>query len=610
MKRYLVLLLLCFCTFSCAQKLELEKASPFTAVKWKGDIPIVKFEDTWYRLHELENRNVNDIIDFCKENYKNKWKKRFSEDLIEVLKKMNIQPKVTVKLVLYSKEAIKKEVVGTYTLKNRYKVFLYNNRKEPLTIKEIPKEKAIEDIIEFQNILEERSSYIHLSNFDYRKAISQLKTQITTRKTAITINFLTHELAKIMAEIGDRHSYVKNENIDKNNIPNYNLQLPFTIAPLAGKIVALKRVEKADTYNYLCAKYPYVKSINNVSIYKMIEALAYRSKKAPKDAKLSRGVAEIQQFGRLHFKNNIKLPKKIAIVFTNGTIDTTATIQLENKQHKYYNKLLKQTKQNTADIVNGNFRSMATLLKDSIGYIKIPEMFHPEDVTGLDNFFREKLKEFATTKALIIDIRNNPGGGREILQTFASYIVQPAQSPWVANVAYLRSDVKNVNESSMTGRYLYKYDSEQLTDLERKAIDNFNQTFKTAKTFTADKFNGPFYMVLHSGKISYTKPIYILVNERSFSAATVFTSAFKGLPNVKIVGVTTDGSSGNSKKIYLKYSNIKVKVSTMLSFQRNGKTLDRKGTQPDIEIKTNEKQVLYGEDYQLNALIKRINSKN
>ena len=110
--------------------------------------------------------------------------------------------------------------------------------------------------------------------------------------------------------------------------------------------------------------------------------------------------------------------------------------------------------------------------------------------------------------------------------------------------------------------------------------------------------------------LNYTKPVYILVNENSFSAASVFTSAFKSLPNVKIVGVTTDGSSGNSRVLHLKHSNTRVKVSTMLSFQRNGKTLDGNGTVPDILIPANEIQVLKGVDHQLNHLIMLINGTN
>jgi C-terminal processing protease CtpA/Prc len=200
---------------------------------------------------------------------------------------------------------------------------------------------------------------------------------------------------------------------------------------------------------------------------------------------------------------------------------------------------------------------------------------------------------------------------RDILQTVASYVVQSAQTPWVANVAYLRTDKPlNTKEASMSSRYLYPYHSEKFTDTDRNAIDQFNKSFQLQKTVDPSKFSSPFYMVLHQGDQSYPQPLYLLVNESSFSAATVFTSAFKGLPNVKIVGETTDGSSGNSRELYLNNSNIRVKVSTMLSFQRNGKTLDGNGTLPDIIIPENEAQVLKGVDGQLIKLIEMINLNN
>lgn len=160
----------------------------------------------------------------------------------------------------------------------------------------------------------------------------------------------------------------------------------------------------------------------------------------------------------------------------------------------------------------------------------------------------------------------------------------------------------------MSGRFLYRYHSEELAANDRKAIDQFNKGFKLQNAVDSSKFSGPFYMVLHGGKESYRQPVYILVNEESFSAASVFASAFKGLPNVKIVGETTDGSSGNSLMLYLKNSNIRIRVSTMLSFQRNGMTLDGNGTIPDIVIQTDEKQIFDGYDTQLNELIEIINT--
>ena len=160
----------------------------------------------------------------------------------------------------------------------------------------------------------------------------------------------------------------------------------------------------------------------------------------------------------------------------------------------------------------------------------------------------------------------------------------------------------------MSSRYLYSYNSEKLTASDRNAIDHFNKNFQHQKPFDNSKFSNSFYKVLNNGKEQYTKPVYVLVNEKSFSAATIFTSVFKGLPNVIIVGETTDGSSGNSRKFYLKNSNIRIKVSTILSFQRNGKTLDGNGTVPDIVIPADEVQVLKGFDNQLSKLIEIINN--
>lgn len=105
----------------------------------------------------------------------------------------------------------------------------------------------------------------------------------------------------------------------------------------------------------------------------------------------------------------------------------------------------------------------------------------------------------------------------------------------------------------------------------------------------------------------YSKPIYILMNERCFSAASVFASALKGLPNITLAGINTDGSSGRSQYYSLENSEIKIKLSSMISFQRNGKTLDTNGTEPDIILSKDFEQVLENRDTQLTELLLTIN---
>ncbi|WP_037349049.1 S41 family peptidase [Sediminibacter sp. Hel_I_10] len=608
MKNYFFLFFICLLSIiGYGQQLQLEKASPFTAVKWTNDMPIVQYENEWYELLQLGNHTATALIAFCKEQYGDKWKKRFSEDLVEVLKAMGTPPNTQVKLVL-SKRTSQKEVLGTYTRQNRDQVWAYSKAQEHI-IKTMPAAQAMADISEFQNSLENQSSYIQITDYDYKAALKNLKTKVKASQNPIDINWLAHELAQIMAEIGDRHSSVKNEGMVPIGETSANWQLPFSLASLQHEAVALNWLETKEHYGYVYKKYPFVKTINGKSITKLIDSLAYRSKKAPKEAKFSRGLAEIEELGMLHFKNNLKLKKEITLRFTNGKTDTIVKLQLQNKNIQYESALKRTLALTSKAIQQGDFTTMARRLSGNIGYIALPRMYHFKDIQGLEQYIDSTLISFLNTKALIIDLRFNPGGRRDLIQKFAKYLIPKSHSPWVANVAYLRTSQKHEVHASMSNRLLYPKNSKVFNDQDKRAIDVFLKNFKSQRSFDKSKFSAPHVMVLKSGDTPYKKPVYILVNQDSFSAATVFTSAFATLPNVQIVGVTTDGSSGNSGVIHLSNSSIRLRVSTMLSFQRNGSTLDGNGTEPEIYIPEPERQILYGSDQQLQQLLKIINAQ-
>jgi hypothetical protein len=613
MRTYLILTVICFNSLlAFSQKLEIEKASPFTAVKWEKDQPVVQFDNEWYHLEKLDGFNKDELLDFCKKQFGPKWQKRFSEDLVEVLRGLDYQPNIKVALQL-SKDGVMNTYTGTFTIENRNRTLLYNQNIEKSNSttrlsQKIPVAEAIADLRRFEDILKSVSSYSQLSTFDYKLALKKLADSIINENIDVDINEFTNQIAMVMSEIGDRHSSVKNESFNKKDHKSYNLRLPFGVATLNGKFIALKKNVTGEDYKYYYNSHPYIKSINGITIETLINTYNYKDKKAPEQAKLLRGSVAVQKYGELLFKNNIQCPDSISVVFSGGNAEKVETVQLTTENNGYSSQLLQEHYINRDNISKKNFNGLSKVIAHHIGYITIPEMYHYDDVDGLENFIKNAFKSFSNTKALIIDIRNNPGGGRQILQTIAGYIVQAKQSPWVANVAYLRTDKSIIgDEESMSSRNLHSYHSEKLSDNNRKAIDQFSAEFKLPNTMDNSKFSSPFYMVLNNSKESYTQPVYILVNEESFSAASVFASVFKGLLNVKIAGETTDGSSGNSRTLYLKNSNIKITVSTMLSFQRNGKTLDGNGTIPDIVIPADEKQVLNGYDSQLNKLIKIIN---
>ncbi len=81
-------------------KEEYAKLAPFTGVRWKGLKPEVKVGEQWFTLVSLDGVAADDIVAFSRRTYKDKWQKRFEEDLVEVLSRMGHKPKETVRLVV------------------------------------------------------------------------------------------------------------------------------------------------------------------------------------------------------------------------------------------------------------------------------------------------------------------------------------------------------------------------------------------------------------------------------------------------------------------------------------------------------------------------------
>lgn len=469
----------------------------------------------------------------------------------------------------------------------------------------VTKKNALEDLNQFKNLLEKRSSYYQVSNFDFAKRYKKLE-KIISSKDSLPIYFLAFEFEKIIAKTVDRHANIRMKSFNKSKYKMSNQHLPFALSYLNGNIVAIRYNKAKKKYEHYSKKYPYLKQIDGINIYKFLDQYAYRRKLSPYKAKISDGLRDLRNIGELYFKQG-KSINKIRLTLTNGKKDKKIVLPLSNQQHKWVEIEPLRVRKKFGKSKNFDLSKLNKWVNDSIAYLAIPTMLRYKKHPYLETYFINTIEKFRGAKALIVDIRGNEGGTREILNTLSGYFIQPAQSPWVANVAYIRSNqYLNKDISSMRRKFLYNYNSSSLSDNDRAAIDKFNKNYKAEYDIDVNKFSHPFYMVLHSSQAPLKCPIYILVNEKCFSAASVFTSAFKGLPNVKIVGINTNGSSGRSKKFYLKHSNIRVKISTMLSFQRNGKTLDGNGTKPDIVIDRDENQVLEQTDSQLQKLIELI----
>ena len=97
--------------------------SPFNAVRWRGTVPEVMVDEKWETLIAINGIPVPKMVDYCKEAYEEKWKKRFEEDLVEVLFEMGQRPGRSVDLTLADldgkNERMMKEVVMTREKRQR-----------------------------------------------------------------------------------------------------------------------------------------------------------------------------------------------------------------------------------------------------------------------------------------------------------------------------------------------------------------------------------------------------------------------------------------------------------------------------------------------------------
>ena len=69
-------------------------------MRWQQSQPEVKIGEEWFKLVSLDGLPASDIVAFSRRTYGNKSRKRFEEDLVELLTRMGHEPRGTVRLVV------------------------------------------------------------------------------------------------------------------------------------------------------------------------------------------------------------------------------------------------------------------------------------------------------------------------------------------------------------------------------------------------------------------------------------------------------------------------------------------------------------------------------
>lgn len=471
----------------------------------------------------------------------------------------------------------------------------------------LTKEQIENDLTLLNEILENKSSYQGLNGFDYKIDFSEyLETIEENKVTQFDFGLF---LAKTIGKIGDRHSYIKDYDVRDS------LFLNIAFAPFKDKVLVVDYNKDKKEYEFWNSKFPYLHSINNIPIEQILPKILVGEVLSPKDAYNTNAVRDLRDIETIFRTLKMELPNPLPITLKNEKENKNEiSINLVNGKNRarlwderFYSKTFRVKEE---QYNNKEFTKRFFSLKNNIGYIQIGEMLEKESTPIFFEYLNDFMINAKNTKSLIIDVRDNGGGTRDLIQELAGYFIHP-DSIYIGNATKQRGKLPLNKELKERLHSRYLYAKNELDIREQNSVDKFMTSFKPMYDLRKDKFSVYYYYILNGqkitkGKFHYNKPIYILANERSFSAASVLVSVFKDLPNIKIVGVNTDGSSGNSERFELPNSELRGKISTMVSFQKNGKILDGIGTEPDIKIERSLDQIFLIEDYQLNKLIEII----
>jgi len=212
------------------------------------------------------------------------------------------------------------------------------------------------------------------------------------------------------------------------------------------------------------------------------------------------------------------------------------------------------------------------LLPANIGYLRLSAM---NDVASEE--IASCMPRFLGTRALIIDVRGNKGGRRRPTLELLSYLVT---SPLVGTAAVHCLDAA-FPEDHLTERSMYRADWDGWSPSQREAIERFREGFEPDPR-PPSGFSEWHYFVAPQAVRSetYDRQVFVLADAHCFSATDVFLATLKQRHDVVILGQPSSGGSGYAKTYQLTESGMKLRLSSMLSYQPPGHLFDGHGVTP------------------------------
>ena len=561
-----------------------EKSSPFDGLRWSGDQPEVQVDGTWYEPVAIDGVDVDEILTLA-DTWSPGREKRFAEDLVPILMRLEWKGDRVVDLDLRSLEdgsAVRIEGVEMTRSKREALRASRNTRessgaRRPSPPTSISREDARADIEAFGAGLKDQFAYLGLGEVDLDRELAQIREGIDGGQ--VDILELRLELHRLLMRFGDGHAQVR------SNLPlgqRGDKYLPFLLVEAEGGVVAVL----PDRSALVEPAAPFVRSIDGKTMDEWIElARPYVANGSPQLVR-RRALGDMREIDwvRRVLGEETGAPLKVTFSTEDGSETVERELELSSRRPTY-----------------GDWpRSQSELLEGDIGYLRIAQM--NGDVDSL----HEAMEEFVDTEGLIVDVRGNGGGTRELLLALGGYLIGPKEPAVVGNIAQYRLS-ERFDEDHLEARYMHRPDWDGWNDRQREAIEAAAATFKP-EWQPVGEFSEWHYLVMdrtgHPAEYFYDLPVVVLSDSGCFSATDIFLGAVELLPRVTLLGAASSGGSARSQSFRLPKTGFEVRCASMASFRPDGRLYDGRGIEVDVEVLPAPEDFLRaGGDAQLKAAL-------
>lgn len=429
----------------------------------------------------------------------------------------------------------------------------------------ITREQARADLEMLRDIIRDRHSYVAAVAYPYERAIEAMIGQLPEQ---VSVGNLALQIQKLVQHLGDSHAQVV----------DWMQELPGGFSPFAiGIENNLAFAYAPQTRRLLDTEHPFIGTIDGLPFFQWLARAGdiTSGPYASRSQRLARSLRLLRHVG--YMRRELGLPESPDI-----------TLELRDAASRSMRRVTVPVAE-TQDL-SGPLLPLSNesgVRPGNIGYLRVYSQ-SDSDLAARIDMLMAPLRE---TDALIIDARQCGGGTRECLSALFPYFMTPEDGPYIHNVARLRAptdtpqetliDLLKVDDKAM----LFRADPTLPAD-EKAALEAFLAGFHPQWDVPEGAFTDWYYGVLRAvaGKPHYDRPVYVLMDWGVGSAGDIFVSTFKGWRNVTLVGSASNGRSGNSIPFPLPNSGIRVRLSTMASFQKSGEMYDGFGIAPDLPM--------------------------